>query len=195
VLFNNAGVLLGDLTNSKHANEMHFQVNTLAPYMLMRLLRPQFAAADRACIVNVSSDAIAMTGSLRIDELRQPPKLKKIFGAYAQSKLALTTLTHAIAPEYEKEGIILRSLDPGAIKTRMTASSGMPWFLLLLCPLFFQTPLKGAKAIYAAAFDSKFGNQSGIFINNGKITSPPKDALDLNIQRSLLMLCQDLTGL
>jgi NAD(P)-dependent dehydrogenase (short-subunit alcohol dehydrogenase family) len=193
-LFNNAGVLLGDLTYSKHNTEMHFQVNTLAPYMLMQLLRPQLSASKHSSVVNVSSGAIAMTGKLRIEELRQPPQLQKLFGAYAQSKLALTTLTNALAPEYQKEGIILRSVDPGGSKTRMTASSGMPRLLTLLRPLFFQSPMNGAKAIYDAAFNPKFDNQSGIFIVSSKIASPPRDALDSTVQSSLLVLCQDLTG-
>lgn len=194
-LFNNAGVLLSDLTYSKHNNEMHFQVNTLAPYILMRLLRPQLAAAGHADILNVSSGAISMTGKLRVEELRQPPHLQKLFGSYAQSKLALTTLTNALAPEYQKEGIILRSADPGGSKTRMTASSGMPRLLTLLRPFFFQSATTGAKEIYDAAVNPEFGNQSGIFIASGKIKSPPRDALDSSVQGSLLMLCRDLTGL
>ena len=194
-LFNNAGVLLGKLSFSKYDNEMHFQVNTLAPYMLMQLLRPALNASKNGIILNVSSGAIFRTGSLIIDELRRPPKLRKLFGAYGQSKLALTTLTNALAPEYANDGIILRSMDPGPNKTVMTAGSGMPRPLVFLRHLFFKSPAKGAFDIYEAAFDSKFNDQSGVYIVGGKVKSPPKDSLDPLIQKNLVDLCHDLTGL
>jgi NAD(P)-dependent dehydrogenase (short-subunit alcohol dehydrogenase family) len=194
-LFNNAGVLLGDLVYSRHKIEMHFQVNTLAPYMFMRLFRKPLAVAQPSAIVNVTSSTMALTGSLKIGELQQPAKLHKLTGAYAQSKLALTTLTNALAQEYQKEGIWLRSLDPGANKTSMTGGQGMPKLLLLLRQLAFQAPEKGAKAIYDAAFDQKFANQSGIYIASNRIKKPPKASLDPIVQEQLLGLCRELTGL
>ncbi|MEO1173324.1 MAG: SDR family NAD(P)-dependent oxidoreductase, partial [Myxococcota bacterium] len=45
VLFNNAGVLLGDLRKSPQGNEMHYEVNTLAPMLLTHLLKPSLDAA------------------------------------------------------------------------------------------------------------------------------------------------------
>jgi NAD(P)-dependent dehydrogenase (short-subunit alcohol dehydrogenase family) len=193
-LFNNAGVLLGELRSSKHGNDMHFQVNTLAPYILMRRLADMLAASG-GVVVNVSSGAISMTGPLRIDELRRPPRLRKLVGAYAQSKLALTTLTNGMSPEYAARNVSLRSMDPGGNKTNMTAGEGMPKPLLWLRPLLFKSPQKGAEEIYDAAFAPKFSGRTGLYIAKGEVAQPPKDANNPEIQAALLRLCRESTGI
>ena len=71
-LFNNAGVLLGDQTTSPPGNEMHFEVNTLAPYQLMRLLRPALKAGGNSVVVNVSANIMEHAGRLRVEDLKQP---------------------------------------------------------------------------------------------------------------------------
>jgi NAD(P)-dependent dehydrogenase (short-subunit alcohol dehydrogenase family) len=83
VLFNNAGVLLDGHNVSSHHNELHFQVNTLAPYMQMRLLRPALATALGGRVMNVASGSIPFTGRLRIDGLRSLRTRRKLVGPYA----------------------------------------------------------------------------------------------------------------
>ena len=73
-LFNNAGVLLGDHTTSPQGNEMHFEVNTLAPYQLMRLLRPALQAAGNSVVVNVSANIMEHAGWLRVEDLKGIPR-------------------------------------------------------------------------------------------------------------------------
>jgi NAD(P)-dependent dehydrogenase (short-subunit alcohol dehydrogenase family) len=162
--------------------------------MLMRLLREPLALAGRSSILNVSSGAIKLTGRLQIDNLRRPPKLTKLTGAYAQSKLALTTLTNAMAPDYATADIVLRSMDPGGNKTAMTAGAGMPSIMLLIRPLFFKSPSKGGSEIVEAALDPKYGLKSGLFIAGKKETRPPADSSDPEVQKRLLDLCFKLTG-
>jgi NAD(P)-dependent dehydrogenase (short-subunit alcohol dehydrogenase family) len=135
VLFNNAGVLLGELAYASSGNEMHYQINTVAPYLLSELLKPQLQAAaeagngpgpaGQAVIVNTNSSGVDFAGNLRVEELRKPSKFRKLVGPYAQSKLALLTLSQVIAPELEKVGILIRDAEPGPTKTVMTAGSGM----------------------------------------------------------------------
>jgi NAD(P)-dependent dehydrogenase (short-subunit alcohol dehydrogenase family) len=193
-LFNVAGVLLGELVMSKHDNEMHFQVNALAPYMLMRLLRDPLARAPRPVILNVSSGAVNWAGRLDFASLRRPQKVTKLTGAYAQSKLALTTLTNALADEFARAGIVLRSMDPGPNKTPMTVGSGMPRILLLVRPFFFKSPEVGATDIVAAALDPKYGSRSGLFLAGRKERRPPSDSTNPDVQARLLQMCRSLTG-
>ena len=60
------------------------------------------------------------------------------------------------------------SVNPGAVKTKMTAGGGMPFWLKPIRNLFFMSPERGAQSLYNAAFDSKY-QSSGIFISEGKI--------------------------
>ncbi len=193
-LFNNAGVMLGDLRYSKQDYELHFQINTLAPYLLSRLLAAPLMLAE-GTILNVSSGMIERAGRLDLEELPRPSRMRKLVGPYAQSKLALTTMTNAMALEHDFDRVRLRSMTPGANRTDMTAGVGMPLLLRWLQPLLFKAPEIGAAEIQAAALDPKFGAHSGLYIAKGIVTTPPADANDPKVQAALLALCKECTGI
>lgn len=192
-LFNNAGVLLDKAYYSPQGNEMHFEVDTLAPYHLMTSLLPALSSA-KGIVINTSSGSINKTGPLDVDGLRRPTKFRKLFGPYAQSKLALTMLTVALAEEFRSHGVILRSVEPGAIKTSMTSGKGMPSLLLWLRPILFKSPALGGLRLYQAAFDAKYRDLSGIHIVKGKVAKVPPAATDRATQEKLIELCRDLTS-
>ena len=54
-LFNNAGVLTETLQFSGHGNELHFEINTLAPLQLIDALRPALRSAGGAFVVNTTA--------------------------------------------------------------------------------------------------------------------------------------------
>jgi NAD(P)-dependent dehydrogenase (short-subunit alcohol dehydrogenase family) len=193
-VFLNAGVLIGEKRMSTQGNEMHFEVNTLAPYMLMRLLLPAVQAA-RGVFVVTSSGVITTPKKLKLDELRNPKQVGKLFGAYAQSKLAAAMMVSGLALEYEPLGVVCRSADPGPNKTSMTAGSGMPWFLLLLRPLIFKAPEVGARHVHDAAVSPAYGTKTGIFIATGTIKALPTRIDQPEVRRNTLALCRELTGL
>ena len=192
-LFNNAGVLLGEKRMSRHGVEMHAQVNLLAPYMLTRLLSEPLAASGDGRVVNTSSAAITVTGRLRVDDLRDPPTFRRLVGPYGQSKLALTTMTNALSPDYARRGVALRSVDPGGNRTKMTAGEGMPWPLSYFHG-FFKRPDKGARLLRDAALDPALDARGGLFLTGGRVKDPPRDANDSAVQSRLLALCRELTG-
>ena len=196
VLFNNAGVLLGDLAYASSGNEMHYQVNTVAPYLLSQLLKPQLQAAaasgrgpgpdGQAVIVNTNSAGVDFAGNLRVDDLRQPSKFRKLVGPYAQSKLALLTLSQIIAPELEKAGILIRDAEPGPTKTVMTAGSGMPKLLIYIRNLYFRTAEAGAQNVYDSAFHSSLGARTAVFTDKGgKLRKLPTSVIDDGLQKRM----------
>ncbi|MEM6749700.1 MAG: SDR family NAD(P)-dependent oxidoreductase [Planctomycetota bacterium] len=176
-LFNIAGVLTREQRVSKHGHDLNLQVNTIAPWMLTRLLRPALAAGaaevGRAVVVTVSSSAIANSGPLRVDGLSQPAK-QGLFGSYAQSKLALTLATSMLARELDEDGVHIYAVDPGANRTPMTTGSSAPrlvrWAQALLPP-----PEKGAAKLIAPLDDS-WADRSGSLIARGKVKPIPKQA-------------------
>ncbi|WP_431085839.1 SDR family NAD(P)-dependent oxidoreductase [Paenibacillus sp. 8b26] len=101
--------------------------------------------------------------------LERPAEFKKLFGPYASSKLALSLWTQEIAPAATAEGIKIRSVCPGANKTTMTSSSGMPGYMIPIRNLIFSHPSKGASRLYEAAL-GEFSEQTGIFLKKGKVT-------------------------
>jgi NAD(P)-dependent dehydrogenase (short-subunit alcohol dehydrogenase family) len=188
ILFNNAGRLAGELEQSDSGVELHAQINLLAPFMLMEALRPQLAAA-RGVVINVSSGSIFMTGPLTVAGLRAPARMTKLTGPYAQSKLALSILTHALAPDYLKQGIRLVSVDPGPNRTPMTAGDGMPRALLLLRALIFRKPAHGAKLLLEAAKDVT-AETSGDYLEGGRSKPLPKGARSPALAAEVLHFCR-----
>lgn len=167
VLFNNAGVLLDNLYTSDQGNEMHFEVNTLSPYLLTQQLRPLLVKAKKPIVVNTVTDMLHKQRSLDVEELLKPTGFKRLFGAYMQSKLALTMLMNDMAAEEGNLRIV--SVTPGPNKTGMTKGAGMPALLRPLRNLFFAAPTKGAKLLYDAAFKEEFQQKSGIYVMGNKV--------------------------
>lgn len=85
VLINNAGVFKVAQKQASNGTDVRFVVNTIAPWLLTRLLLPALAADAR--VINLSSAAQA---PVNLAALRGAEQISEDFSAYAQSKLALT---------------------------------------------------------------------------------------------------------
>ena len=189
-LYNNSGVLTSQRIMSAQGHESNYAVNTLAPYVMLECLRPALkrtAGAPKTMIVNTTSAAHNSAKSLDVDMLSDPAKIGGLTGVYATTKLALTTMGTAMAPDLEKDGIMLRSVCPGAVVTPMTKTSdAMPGILKFLVPLLFNKPEKQAGKMINAAKPDSFGGRTGIYITNGKEKVAPKLAEDAGVQSSLM---------
>ncbi|MNE74037.1 hypothetical protein D3C80_1700820 [compost metagenome] len=121
-------------------------------------------------MINTSSSAFKFTKELNIEILEHPTTFRKLTGPYASSKLALSLWTQAIAPQLAKEGIKIRSVDPGGNNTlRKGKTSGLPAVVKLLMKLFFSPPTKGASRLYEGAF-GEHRNETGIFLMKDQVT-------------------------
>ncbi|MBE0336116.1 SDR family oxidoreductase [Paenibacillus sp. 28ISP30-2] len=169
VLFNNAGVSLGEMIFSPLGREMHFEVNTVVPYIIFMELKELLRQGNLRTVINTSSNASLIVKRFEVELLERPAEFKKLFGPYASSKLALSLWTQEIAPAATAEGIKIRSVCPGANKTTMTSSSGMPGYMIPIRNLIFSHPSKGASRLYKAAL-GEFSEQTGIFLKKGKVT-------------------------
>ncbi|MDG0792325.1 SDR family NAD(P)-dependent oxidoreductase [Cohnella ginsengisoli] len=186
LLIHNAGILLDGVRLSPQKQDLHYEVNTFAPYLLTELLRPRLRAAGRSVVVLVGSSAMKMARKLELADLPSPRRFKK-FKPYAQSKLAGAAAFFAMADDYEKDGIALRVADPGMNRTAMSKNPGVPGLFRMLSFLF-QTPDGGARRIVDAATNPGFGARGGIYIEKGRIARTPPPVTDHAVQRELLDL-------
>ncbi|MEL7281361.1 MAG: SDR family NAD(P)-dependent oxidoreductase [Pseudomonadota bacterium] len=189
-LYNNSGVLTSERVMSVQGHESNYAVNTLAAYVMIQALRPALRRDSRdtnSMVVNTTSSAHNAAKSLDTETLSNPEVIGGLTGAYATTKLALTTMGTAMADALQGEGIMVRSVCPGAVVTPMTkTSNAMPGILKLFVPLLFNAPDKqAAKMIHAAQTDS-FGGRTGIYITNGKEKPLPKLAVDKDVQARLM---------
>ena len=164
VLHNNAGILLDHAEFPYRDTEIHFLVNTLAPYVLLQTLRP--ALRHGGTVINTSSGAAKMAGDLRpLEALAHPTDFSKWNGPYAQSKLALSYWTWRLGGELAAEDIRAFSVDPGGNDTKMTRGRGTPWlFRVLLRPLIFKSPEGGANLLYRSVFEPPTAAENGAFL-------------------------------
>lgn len=165
VLINNAGVF--KVTGSAHANglDVRFVVNTIAPYVLTRLLLPLMPAHGR--VVNLSSaaqapvDLGALAGERDLGDSE----------AYAQSKLALTMWSFHMAQQLGPEGPVVVAINPASfLASKMVKEAyGMQGKDLSI----------GADILVRAALDDEFADASGRYYDNDSrsFADPHADAL------------------
>ncbi|MFF3001127.1 SDR family NAD(P)-dependent oxidoreductase [Streptomyces sp. NPDC057950] len=105
VLVNNAGVykFLPTSEMTTELFDLHMDLNTKAPYVLVRALAPGMARRGRGSIVNISTLAATVPA--------------KGAGMYAASKAALEQLTAVWAAEFAERGIRVNAVAPGPTRT------------------------------------------------------------------------------
>jgi len=167
VLINNAGVFKADNTITAKGYDLRFVVNTIAPYLLTHELTSLLAPGSR--VVNLSSAAQA---PVEIAALNGDVQLDEDFPAYAQSKLALTAWTRHLAPEYEQQGILLVSVNPGSLLATKMVKEGFG--------VAGNDISQGTDILQRAALSDEFKNRSGEYYDNdsGQFALPHEDALD-----------------
>ncbi|MEL7013143.1 MAG: SDR family NAD(P)-dependent oxidoreductase [Pseudomonadota bacterium] len=198
-LYNNSGVLTSQRVMSKQGHESNYAVNVLAPYIMVQALRQGLSRPEgsgRSMVVNTTSSAQSSVKSLDVSALSDPAEIGGLMGAYAASKLALTTVGSAMALALKDDGILLRSVDPGPVRTPMTRNNdAMPGFLRLIAPLIFKAPDKQARKMIDAANPERYGGRTGIYISDGKEKPLPKLANDPALQAALMKkLSEDAKG-
>ncbi|MFC5927759.1 SDR family NAD(P)-dependent oxidoreductase, partial [Micromonospora vulcania] len=107
-------------------NELSWQVNYLAPYLLTRSLLPALPDKGEARVVNVSS-CLHRMGDLPWSDLNRSGRYTPVT-AYAQAKLALTMFGVALA-ERSRAEVTVANVHPGVVATRLLSvygRSGVP---------------------------------------------------------------------
>lgn len=117
ILFNNAGGSFSQLSYSKQGRELHYELLTVVPYIIVLEMKALLEKGDLKTVINTSSTAFNFTRAFSMNILEHPQTFRKLTGPYATSKLALSLWTQAIAPQLAKEGIRIRSVDPGGNNT------------------------------------------------------------------------------
>ncbi|WP_437725855.1 SDR family NAD(P)-dependent oxidoreductase [Sorangium sp. So ce861] len=173
VLFNNAGGSVPELTFSRQGRELHFELQTVAPYVIAMELRDLLRQGTLKTVVNTSTSAFDMTRRFDPDALERPASFKQLFGPYATSKLALSLWTREVAPLLEEDGIKIRSVDPGGNNTlRKGKRSGLPFFVKTLMRFFFPSPTQGASRLYEGAFGAH-RELSGVYLRKDRAKDLP----------------------
>lgn len=165
VVINNAGVFKTQNPLTTSGLDIRFVVNTLAPYLLTKILLP---GLDGGRVINLSSAAQApvnieaLLGNVRLDDAQ----------AYAQSKLALTMWSRQLGLSTRSAGPSVVAVNPGSLLATNMVKTGYG--------IDGHDVSIGANILVEAALADSFVTASGLYYDNDskRFASPHPDAMD-----------------
>ncbi len=206
VLINNAGVHVQQRRLSVDGIELTLAVNHLAWFLLTNLLLDQLKAGAPSRVVNVASEAMADSRSIKIgrakpvaldlDDLHSEQHFEPM-QVYGRSKLAMVMCGYALARRLACAGVALNALHPGLVGTEIVddIAPGFAKPFLRLIKRFLLTPEQGAQmAIFLATAPSVAATTGKYFIKQAEHRSPAV-SYDQNLQERLWLASSTLVGL
>ena len=164
ILINNAGVYKTSKPRTDEGYDLRFAVNTFAPYILTARLMPVIPKTGR--VINLSSaaqapvDLSALAGETELGDMP----------AYAQSKLAITMWTRAMAEH--PDGPLFSAVNPGSLLNTNMVKAGWGGS--------DNDVGIGADILVRAALSDEFKGRSGDYFDNdsGRFAPPHPNGLD-----------------
>ena len=167
IVINNAGIFRTGDTYKEDGLDIRFAVNTFAPCLLTQRLLPLLGPEAR--VVNLSS---AAQSTVDLEALAGRTKISDQLNAYAQSKLALTMWSRAMADSQKENGLVFVAVNPGSLlATKMVKEGfGMAGNDIRI----------GSDILVRAALSDDFAEAYGLYFDNdkGRFASPHADSLD-----------------
>jgi NAD(P)-dependent dehydrogenase (short-subunit alcohol dehydrogenase family) len=189
LLVNNAGVFAATRRLTGEGHELTLAVNHLAPFLLTRELLPALQAARSARIVNVGSSA-SDRAALDLDDL-QGARRWTMYGAYAQSKLAMMCATFELVRRLGPDGPTANVVHPGTAATEICREGAVGMIWSLLRP-FLLSPEKGARPTLFLATNSDLTTVTGTYFKRAAPAAPNPVANDAALAGRLWSVTEDL---
>lgn len=174
VLIQNAGVYSDEYVRTKDGFELTYQTNVLAPHIITSLLHP----IVKTKIIHVASISASSSVDLDVDRADTSSSAHSGHRAYSESKLL--NVMQACAYAKGLENLIVQSLDPGTVNTKMLLAG---W---------------GACGIRVGEADNEFslatrlGETGGYFVNDRPSRYPSSMCTDeASLAKLLDMLAKD----
>lgn len=183
ILMNNAGVgtILG---KTEDGMNLIMQVNYFGHFLLTILLLPLLKKTGTPTrpsrIVNTAS-VLHRTTNLNVNKMNalETNLFMKIL-VYGNSKLCLLLFSHELTKKLSGSNVIINSVDPGVVGTRIFGESG--YMIGSACSnlayFLSKTPYHGAQTMIHAAVDEDAGKVSGQFFRECSMQMPSSAARD-----------------
>ncbi len=173
ILVNNAGLLNGRRELTPDGNEVTFQVDHLAHFLLTHELLPQLLSASAARVITVSSVAHESARGIDFGDLTGARHYRP-YGAYAQAKLANVLFAYELARRLAGTGVTSNAVHPGNVRTRFGRGPGAFAFGWELVQPFLRTPEHGAETpVWLASSPDVAGVTGAYFVDCRERPSSP----------------------
>ena len=160
ILIHNAGILPSERMETRDGIELTVATNLIGPFLLTHILLPHLLTAPSARLPWVSSGGM-YTQRLRLEDFQI--KKEKFNGTiqYAQTKRAIVILSEQFAEILGDSKIIVHSMHPGWVQTRMVRT----WLprLSKIFSFILRSPEEGADTVLWLSVCPGIEKLSGLF--------------------------------
>jgi retinol dehydrogenase-13 len=184
VLIHNAGIYLTNRETTADGLEKVFVIQYLASFIINYLLMDKLKSQQKARIIMVNSEGHRFAAwGLRLDDLNWERRRYSGLKSYGSAKLA-QLLSMIVFDEYfQKTGVTINAMHPGAVKTDTGQENGpvYRWFKRNFIDKSLKSPEISAEALYYLGVSKEIETVSGKFFNLTTLEEPAPPALDKEV--------------
>lgn len=162
VLINSAGLHCTRRLETEDGNEMVFQVNHLAPFLLTALLLSPLNRSPQARVIQVNSEGHRF-GGLSMQDLDWKKRPYIGLRAYGASKIAQIAAVMGLAERLADTGITFNTMHPGGVRTGIGSNNGPLYraWMRLVVRRFLKDPALSGEALYYLSAAPELAETSG----------------------------------
>ncbi len=196
VLLNSAGLHSTKRRLTEDGNELVFQVNHIAPFLLTVMLLEPLKASKQGRIIQVNSEGHRF-GGLNIKDLNWRKRPYIGLRAYGASKTAQIMTVRTLADKLKDTGVTVNAMHPGDVRTNIGNNNGWLYRAWLHGVVwhFLRDPEISGNALYYLAAAPELEKTSGRYFNLTIDEKPMPHALDEEIQKKVWDKSLELAGL
>jgi retinol dehydrogenase-13 len=198
VFIHNAGVYSTKKIITEDDLELVFQVDYLASFILIYMLKDKLKTQEKARIILVNSEGhrFAILG-IHLDDLKWEDHHYSGLRSYGVAKTAQLLSMIKFDDYFKDSGVMINAMHPGSVKSNMGENNGRLYrsFKRLLIDRAAKSPEISAKALYYLGVSEELEGVSGKFFRVTAEEQPAPPALDRNVADELWDLSIKLSGL
>ena len=186
LLVNNAGIHNTRRRLTADGNEMVFQVDHLAAFLLTKKLTDNLKRGAPARVLHINSEAHRF-GGLNLKDLDWSKRLYIPLQSYGAAKIAELLTAQKFADRLSGDGVTVNVMHPGAIRTDIGMNNNLFYRLYnrYLLGWFFKDPAIAAEAIYYLAAAPELQTVTGKFFNQTIEEKPASYVVNNDIRQQI----------
>jgi NAD(P)-dependent dehydrogenase (short-subunit alcohol dehydrogenase family) len=196
ILINSAGLHSTQRFTTDDGNELVFQANHLAPFLLTMLLLNNIIQSEQGRIIQVNSQGHRF-GGLRMDDLDWQRRPYIGLRAYGASKTAQLMTVMTLSQLLEETNVTVNAMHPGGVRTNIGRNNGLlyrAWMRGVLWH-FLKDPAISGEALYYLAAAPELTKKTGRYFNLTIEEKPMPHAMDKTVRAQVWKRSLELTGL
>lgn len=196
VLINSAGIHSTRRFATADGNELVFQVNHIAPFLLTMLLLDLLKKGGQGRVIQVNSEGHRF-GGLNMDDLDWKKRRYIGLRAYGASKTAQIMTVMKLAEQLKGTGVTINAMHPGGVRTGIGSNNGLLYRAWLRGVVwhFLKDPAISGEALYYLAAAPELYGTSGRYFYLTMDEKPLLHALDETIIAAIWEKSLQLAGL